>query len=60
MAKYLTVKDIQDILQIGKNKAYNLCALKGFPAIKIGTTYRVEESLFNQWMADNVGTQIFL
>ena len=35
--EFLTVKDLQEILHIGKSKAYELCKLKGFPVIKIGS-----------------------
>ena len=51
--KYLTPKDIQQHLQIGKDKAYKLCALKGFPAIKINSTYRINSSKYFKWLQEN-------
>lgn len=39
METYMTPKEIMEHLQIGKDKACSLCALKGFPAIKFGSAY---------------------
>ena len=37
----LTVKEVQEILKIGTNSAYNLIHSKAFPVIKIGQSYRI-------------------
>ncbi|MDE6433553.1 MAG: helix-turn-helix domain-containing protein [Lachnospiraceae bacterium] len=58
--EYLTPKDIQNIFKIGRNKVYQLCSLKGFPSIKIGTTYRINKSKFVKWMEKHEGMDIFL
>ena len=39
--EFLTVKDIQRILKIGINQAYNLCQRGDFPVMKIGSAYRI-------------------
>ena len=57
---YLTPKDIQEHLQIGRDKAYALCALKGFPAIKIGSSYRVDPIKYNDWLDKQSGTHIYI
>lgn len=46
----LTVKEIQQILKIGTNSAYNLIHSKAFPVIKIGQSYRVPREAFYAWM----------
>ena len=46
----LTVKEIQDILKIGTNSAYNLIHSKPFPVIKIGQSYRIPKGPFYAWM----------
>lgn len=46
----LTVKDIQRILKIGTNTAYNLIHSKSFPVIKIGQSYRIPKESFYAWL----------
>lgn len=46
----LTVKDIQEILGIGKAAAYELMDRQGFPCIKIGRLKRVNRDLFFDWL----------
>lgn len=36
---YITVKELQSYLRLGKNKAYELVNQNDFPKIKIGGTY---------------------
>ena len=50
MRETLTVKEIQEILKIGTNSAYNLIHSKAFPVIKIGQSYRVPKGPFFAWM----------
>jgi predicted DNA-binding transcriptional regulator AlpA len=46
----LTVKDVQKILQIGSNSAYNLMHSKIFPVIKIGHSFRIPAEPFYYWL----------
>ncbi len=46
----LTVKEMQKILKIGTNAAYNLIHSKAFPVIKIGQTYRIPSAPFYAWL----------
>lgn len=46
----LTVKEMQEILKIGTNAAYNLIHSKAFPVIKIGQTYRIPAVPFYAWL----------
>lgn len=46
----LTVKEVQQILKIGTNSAYNLIHSKSFPVIKIGQTYRIPAESFYAWL----------
>lgn len=50
MQDTLTVKEIQQILKIGTNSAYNLIHSKAFPVIKIGQSYRIPKTPFYAWM----------
>ena len=58
--EYLTPKEIQDILKIGRNKVYQLCSTKGFPAIKFGSTYRINKQKFEKWLEKHEGMDIYL
>ena len=60
MNNMLTVKQLQVRLNMGKNKAYKLVHLKGFPSIRIGKTILVSESELNKWLLENQNSQIYL
>lgn len=46
----LTVKEVQGILKIGTNAAYNLIHSKSFPVIRIGQSYRIPAEPFYAWL----------
>ncbi len=46
----LTVKEIQQILRIGTNTAYNLIHSKAFPVVRIGQSYRIPAASFYAWL----------
>ena len=46
----LTTKDLQDVLKISPKQAKALMRTDGFPSIKIGREYRVEEQSLLDWM----------
>lgn len=60
MNDMLTVKQLQVKLNMGRNKAYKLVHLKGFPSIRIGKTILVSESELNKWLLENQNSQIYL
>ena len=49
-AEMLTAKDIKKYFHISINAAYNIIHSKGFPAIRIGNSFRVPRSVFIQWL----------
>ncbi|WP_241236303.1 helix-turn-helix domain-containing protein [Brevibacillus marinus] len=46
----LTPKDIQKILGVSKNQAYELMHSGQFQVIKIGQRYRILKSVFVEWL----------
>ena len=56
----LTIKDIQEIFQCGKNYAYSLTKLKAFPTIKIGKKIFVPKDKLKKWIDENTNTEIEL
>ena len=46
----LTVKEMQEILKIGSNSAYNLIHSKSFPVRKVGHSYRIPYEPFFRWL----------
>lgn len=60
MPEYLTVKDIQNILGLGKSSAYKLIEQKDFPKVKIGGSYRIPLEEFNTYMRRHLYKEILL
>ena len=50
LPKALTLKEMQNILQIGTNSAYCLLHSHAFPVIKIGRSYRIPAEPFYDWL----------
>lgn len=46
----MNVKDVMEILGIGKAAAYELMESEGFPCIKIGRLKKVNRDLFFDWL----------
>ena len=49
MTRLLTVKEVQVILNIKKDKAYKLMKTSGFPSVQIGNSLRVPEDELEKW-----------
>jgi len=49
--KTYSVTEIMNILDIGKNKAYELCNSNRFKIIRIGRTIRVVKESFDLWLS---------
>lgn len=60
MPEYLTVKDVQNILGLGKSSAYKLIEQKDFPKVKIGGSYRIPLEEFNVYMKRHLYKEILL
>lgn len=45
-----TVKEVSQILHIGKNLAYNLMKTEGFPSYRIGKQYYITDEALNKWL----------
>lgn len=50
MSEVYTVNDIMDILNIGKNTAYDLIKQERFPVIKIKSVFRIPKKGFEEWI----------
>lgn len=50
LPNFLTVYDIRDYLGIGQRQAYELVRSGGFPAKKVGTSYRIPKNDFLEWV----------
>lgn len=48
----LKVKDVQERLGIGRDRAYKLLNSKSFPTIKINKSLFVSEEALNEWSVD--------
>ena len=45
-----TVEEVMEMLDIGKNTAYNLIKSGEFKCVKIGCHYRVSKNSFDEWL----------
>ena len=55
-----SMKELQNIMGIGKNTAYKLVKLKGFPSIKIGNKILIPHNKLYDWIKKNNGSNIIL
>lgn len=56
--KFLGVKEIQSMFNIGREKAIALIKSEGFPVIKIGRTYRIDPDQLEVWIKEHEGKAI--
>lgn len=54
----LNTEDLQTILKIGSKQAKALMRTDGFPSIKIGREYRVEEQALLDWMKETKAVKL--
>jgi len=55
LPELMTVKELQNYLGIGKDKAYALVRSKSFPSAKIGGRYYVIKPDFVSWLERQIG-----
>ena len=48
--EWLSLKDVQRVLGIGKTKAYELVATGELPAVRIGRCIRVNRAELERWL----------
>lgn len=58
--KYLTIKQVSEILHLGYNKTRKLFHLVGFPSIKLGGVYIIEETDLINYLDKHKGSKISL
>lgn len=52
LPNFLTVYDVRDYLGIGQRQAYELVRSEGFPAKRVGNTYRIPKTEFLKWVKE--------
>lgn len=55
---FLTEEDIQKILKLNKRQTKALMRTAGFPSIKIGREYRVEEQFLLDWLKETKSVKL--
>lgn len=56
--KFYTAEDLQQIMQIGHKQAEALMRAEGFPSIRIGRSYRVEEDALSEWLSQTKSVKL--
>lgn len=46
----LTTEDLQEVLKLTERRAKALMRSEGFPSVRIGRDYRVEEDALMEWL----------
>ena len=57
---FLSTKDVQKKLGIGREKAYALMKISSFPSIRLGKTYFVTVDALENWLKQNEGHSVNL
>ena len=55
LPELMTIKELQNYLSIGKDKAYALVKSKSFPALKVGGRYYIIKTDFVVWLGKQMG-----
>ena len=50
---FYTTEELEELLKISPKQAKALVRMEGFPGIRIGQGYRVEQSALSEWLKDN-------
>ena len=58
--KFIKVTNVADILGCSYKKASRIVKLPGFPAMKIGKIYYIDEDKFYNWCEENLGTSLII
>ena len=57
--RILSQNDLYEILPFGKTKVQQLIKSNQIPLVKIGKDYITTFSILEQWINDNLGTEIY-
>lgn len=49
---FYTTQELQELLKINTKQARALMRTEGFPSVRIGRDYRVEQGALSQWLTD--------
>jgi excisionase family DNA binding protein len=52
MREWLTLREMQEILGIGKTKAYELVAMGDIPSVRIGRSIRISRNELERWLQE--------
>lgn len=58
--EFLTIKEVQNSLKIGRNAAYKLLQRNDFPCVKFGNSYRIPKDEFEKWCSKQFYNKIFI
>ena len=57
---FLTVRDIQEILKMGRRQAYELANSNCFPVVRFNTKILIPQKEFEQWLVKQYGKTIYI
>lgn len=59
-SRYITTKDVQEILHLSSTSVSKLVQMDGFPSLKIGKNYIIDETKMYEWVDSHMGTSVSL
>ena len=51
--RFISVQELKDLFSIPQSQVYKLIRKKGFPAIKLGKSYRIDSLKLENWIDRN-------
>lgn len=51
--RFISVQELKDLFDIPQSQVYKLIRKKGFPAIKLGKSYRIDSMKLENWLNKN-------
>lgn len=56
--EYINIKEMAELLHIGKSMAYKIANSPGFPCVRIGSKYIIDKGELMIWMKDRMGKTV--
>ncbi len=52
--KLITVKEAAAYLELPLSRAYQLVRVKGFPSLRVGCSWRIDQNQLDQWVKSEI------
>lgn len=56
--RFMSVQELKEFFDVSQGQVYKILRKKGFPAIKLGKSYRIDRMKLENWLDKNYVTDI--